>query len=814
MSTPYEHGKAALHDLVAWYDTQSTDIDRNEATTRFHLIDILLTDVLSWPREEIVAEENRNDEYVDYAVGKPGVRLIVEAKREGKHFDVPVGVANIRQRITSLTDKVRNKGLKDALDQVAKYCATRSVPYAVISNGTQLVAFLGVRVDGVGPLEGAALVFPTLDSMVENFDVLWENLSRAGVEARTLHLSLTEGERPDAPPPLSAQLGARYPGNKGRNNIQADLQNLADVFLEDITRSPEVEKEFLEKTYASSGALSQYAMVSRRILETRYSLLHEDAGPPGNVQPVSTKKGINPALQEEIIASSMSRRPIVLLGDVGVGKTMFIKNLVHVEAKDLFDRSVVIYIDFGRKPAILEDTDSFVLEEMDRQLLKTYEIDIHDRRLVEKIYSESLKRFEGSAIGALREIDEIAYQKERIAYLTRLLAKDGPHLKASLDYVRSILRRQIIVFLDNIDQRPLEFQEHVFIMAESLANEWPATVFVSLRPDTFYRSRSVGTLAAYRPRVFTIAPPRTDVVLKKRIAFALEQLKGHAAIPAFSGGSIRIESDALTAYLEVLLANFEYNERLVALIDNLAAGNIRRALDFVSTFISSGHLYTSKIIEEFHTTGSYTIPLHEFLRAIVYGDYEYYEPEASPIANLFDISQPDGREHFLLALIILHIQSTGEKGASEGYVPSDKVYEFAQNAGYNVEQVAWAVSRATLAGLLERSPRLARSSDHEHLRVTSAGAYTARVLVAMFIYLDAVVIDTPILDATYRQRIVDARTITDRLARATLFRLYLDRHWRNTEASIPDPPFNWREISDRIAEEVAYIEERSRRSSG
>ena len=49
-------------------------------------------------------------------------------------------------------------------------------------------------------------------------------------------------------------------------------------------------------------------------------------------------------------------------------------------------------------------------------------------------------------------------------------------------------------------------------MSEGLAQNWPMTVFVSLRPDTFYRSRAEGTLAAYQPRAFTISPPRVNVV--------------------------------------------------------------------------------------------------------------------------------------------------------------------------------------------------------------------------------------------------------------------------------------------------------------
>jgi hypothetical protein len=359
----------------------------------------------------------------------------------------------------------------------------------------------------------------------------------------------------------------------------------------------------------------------------------------------------------------------------------------------------------------------------------------------------------------------------------------------------------VVVFLDNVDQWESEFQERVFLMSESLAQTWPATVFVSIRPDTFHRSRAEGTLSAYQPRAFTIAPPRVDVVLKKRLSFALDQLRDSARLESFPTG-VTISSDSLTAYLQVLLDNFESNRRLVTLIDNLAAGNVRRALEFVSRFIGSGHVDTRKILGVYEREGDYTVALHEFLRAIIYGDSEYYDPDASPIANLFDISQPDGREHFLLALLISFVELTGVRTGTEGFVKSDDVYSYVQRAGFGPEQVAWAIERGAKKGLIERAPRGSTSGSHEHLRVTSAGVYTARMLAGMFAYVDAVVVDTPIVDANYRQRVTVTQNIDERLRRAEVFRVYLDRQWRPLGAALEDPPFNWVEYSKRLQDDV------------
>ena len=86
--------------------------------------------------------------------------------------------------------------------------------------------------------------------------------------------------------------------------------------------------------------------------------------------------------------------------------------------------------------------------------------------------------------------------------------------------------------------------------------------------------------------------------------------------------------------------------------------------------------------------------------------------------------------------------------------------------------------------------------------------YTVRVLAGMFTYLDAMVVDTPILDDSYRRLISDAHALSDRLRRADIFRVYLDGKWSAVESSLDAPPFNWREYSARVRLEISNISQR------
>jgi Na+-transporting NADH:ubiquinone oxidoreductase subunit NqrD len=80
---------------------------------------------------------------------------------------------------------------------------------------------------------------------------------------------------------------------------------------------------------------------------------------------------------------------------------------------------------------------------------------------------------------------------------------------------------------------------------------------------------------------------------------------------------VTFQSESLRDFLEVLRDNFQRNEPLLALIDNLAGGNMRMALTFVSNFIGSGHVNTRKILETYKASGYYNIPVHEFMRALL-----------------------------------------------------------------------------------------------------------------------------------------------------------------------------------------------------
>jgi hypothetical protein len=799
----YETALSNLEALIQWAKDNNAHLTRNEAATRFQLIDRLLQDCLGWPVNRIDVERFHEGEYTDYEIGIPAKRLVIEAKREGKYFELPAGSSKLKYRIKTLYEM--SDDIRLAMQQAMGYCQTRGIPLGAVANGHQLIVFISNRQDGIPPEDGLALVFESLDEMRSAFIDLWNSLSPSGLDSRFIFTLLLEQSVTPPPEKLTSRI-LDYPGYKNRNPVAAELQILGGLFLEDITRMPEHEEEFVRETYCESGALSQYALVSKEILSSRYTSYFEKETKV-SVKPVRTKKGVQPELKEDLLAASLSQRPIILIGDIGVGKSMFTRHLILVDAKDALKEAIVLYLDFGNKPALARELSEYVMREFERQLRDIYSIDIQERNFVRGVYHSELIRFSKGIYSDLREKDPATFQAKEINHLSKLLSTPEQHLKSCIQHIVSAQKRQVVIFLDNVDQRPLEFQEQVFLIAQSLAQTWPVTTFVALRPDTFAHSRASGSLSAYQPRVFVIDPPRVDRVVQKRLRYALEQLKASGRLPSFPKG-VTVNSEKLENYIEMLGEAFENSDEIIRFVDNMSNGNLRKALDFIVAFVGSGHVDSEKIFRIIGETDRYTLPLHEFLRAVIFRDNEYFDPLDAPVLNVYDITSTDRREHFLTLLLISFVERTGVVGGSEGFVSLQDIYHYLQGLGFSERQIQSAIERVVNKDLIA-SPSLQPNMPVDRFRVSASGAYTSKKLANMFTYVDAVIVDTPIIDSEFRNRIQPVNTIEERLDRALIFASYLDQCWDIALSGVYDWPFHASSLRGEVASIKSRIEQRA-----
>lgn len=764
----------------------------NEAETRFFFIDKFIRDCLGWYEEEFSLENSHRREYTDYELGKPRV-VIWEAKKEGIYFEFPANPD--RNLVTSLKSIMSlNASCKEAIEQAQTYCSSRGVQYAVVCNGHQFIVFLATRQDGISPFDSRCIAVDGYDQLISEFAKIWQYLSPAGVYEQRLTYVLKNGADAGIPRKLSSYL-ISYPQFRYKSEVQANLRTVAELLLEDTLNTPQVEPRFYRECYCESGALSQDALISKQILAARYALLFDPTKESPALESIKPDAKHSDDLSNEVVAAALARRPLVLIGDVGVGKSSFIKHLMHVRAESEFENSIFIYLDLGSKSALSSTLAEFTIAEVEKQLLERYQVDIREKNFVTGTYDPEIKRFKKGIWGDLEAANKLEFDSKLRSYLGELTQDLSRHLQRSIQHISKARKKQVIIVIDNADQRTLDVQQEAFVVAQNFSQNWDATVFIALRPHTFYQSKQAGALSAYPQKLFTISPPRADLVLEKRLVFALNMAEGKLPVEKLTEVSLNLKNISL--FIKALLNSLRRNPEIIELLANISGGNVRTVIELITKFIGSPNVEAEKIIQMMQPDEDYKVPLHEFSKSALLGEYSHYSPESSIAMNVYDVRFPDPKEHFLLCMVLSFLNYDGPHRNREGFVTSEKLIEEMQNqAGFNKEQIENALRRATNKKLLETTERITFDEDITGLigdmpsafRITTAGAYHLIKWCSTFAYFDAMVFDTPIFDnevARKLQRNPGSFDIAERLERASTFREYLSKQWQAANISIP-----------------------------
>ena len=799
----YEKGRETLEDLIK--DFNNLEIKKfNEADTRFRFIDKILTDCLNWEPKDINNEDVLDGHYADYKLNLFRPVAVWEAKRTGNYFELPMGISNLILPLKSLCKD--NLEIKKALIQVSKYCHERGIKIGVVSNGWQMIAFIANRNDSTPPLEGNCLVVPSLESFLENYKEIWNCLSKNGFQEDYITKKLIGNAEEQLPPKLSSTI-TNYPGIKNRNTFQVELEIISDLVLEDVIKEKALEVDFLKDCYCKSGSLSQYSLLSKQILTTRYSYLFEGNDKKAVLEHVASKKGLSGELVE-LFANSLSKRPILLIGDVGVGKSTFIDNLLLVEAPKVFEKSLTFKIDLGSKAIITLDLKEAVLRIIKNQLLENYNIDITEDNFVRHAYYLELEKFKKSvSVKRLYEVSPVTALEKEIEFLSDLIKNESEHLKKSLDHICKSQQKQVIIFIDNCDQRNDLDQQTAFLIAQELASDWPAIVFVCLRPETFHRTKKKeGALSGYHPKAFTIAPPRIDEVINRRLSFAQKITRGEVPLSKLSNTTSFSKLDVL---IQCFIDSLENNRSLFTFFENVSNGNIRKAIELIKKFFGSGHVNTEKIIDILYNKGTYTIPVHEVLRSVIYGDNEHYNPINSNIVNLFDVRTNDPKDHFTVSLILGLLQDYVVNNRNEGFLLISDVYAYMQKLGYLPVTIDLALNFMYSKELFETSEKgnsLNLENNELMIRTTNNGIYHLTYLESSFTYIDAIIVDIPIFHKETREKITNTFDIKQRINRASEFTEYLDKIWSSED--FQNTHFVWMQKSNELREDIKRIGEK------
>lgn len=786
-SLEFHAGKEKLEELIKSFPADH--VRWTEATNRFQFIDELLTSCLGWTKPDIrVEESDDNGGRSDYILGNPA-KGILEAKKPALLWeDLPQGAANRTRSIETLC--ASSPAFKAAVTQVIPYCALKGAALAAVCNGTQLAIFQGVTV-GNEPLKGHCFFFDGVESYLKDFQLLWTILSPEGVTENRALNELSKQRAIRLPPKVSnfltEPLGYRY-----RNHLQEELRNLGSMLLEEIEDNPALRAQFYRECYVPLEANNRHLNLSKQIIERRYERLAQDASQPRSLHSSGALSGL-----PDTVFINAGSKPIVVIGDVGVGKTSFFENLaLTVDPNNV--KLFLIHIDLGTKATLSASIKEYVLEAIPVLLRRRYDIDIEDADFVESVYDKELKRFDNSIYGKLKKTDNTTYQKERLKFIATKVSKPSSHILASLAHISHGRGRRVVLIIDNADQRTFEDQQSAFLIAQEMASTRSMYVFVSLRPSTFFLSKTTGALSAYQNKILTISPPPADIVIEKRLGFALRVAEGKVSPGGLNG--IRVNLPSIVSFLKATLRSVRSNNEIKKFLSNITGGNTRAVIELITTFCGSPNVDARKIVNIESESNNYHIPLHEFTKHALLGEYVHFNPQSSLVAcNVYDVFNADPREHFLRQLLVAFLSAPETIRNKDGFCSGIDIESELIRHGFANHQTASALRILAQKKLIEtpfshfKELETYDGPSGFNFRATSVGLYHLRQWAYSFSFLDAVSTDTPIFDDATREkisRLAESLEIRERAVRAGAFKEYLLQQWfaAGFEASYFDLP--------------------------
>lgn len=589
-------------------------------------------------------------------------------------------------------------------------------------------------------------------------------------------------------PPKASEFIVEPQQYRYRSTFQEEIQSISTLLLEDLEDAQELKSAFYRDCYVADEANNRHLLLSKKVISARYKRATADGIAPSAFELVLDKRrGHQAKVVDPTALGAATSRPIVVLGDVGVGKTSFFENLFYSLDDEQKGGTIFIHINLGLKGTLSEDVKSSILREIPKGIKERSGIDINSIDFCEKVYANEISDFDDSPEGMYKDVLPDEYVRSKVRFVTSLIHERDRHLIKSLQHISQARRKLIVIVIDNADQRKFEVQQEAFLIAQELAGADAGLVFVALRPSTYFESKSKGAMSAYKNKVLTISPPPADDVIQRRIAFALRVAEGKEDHKNLSG--IRMHIESVVLFLRTTLRSIKSNNDIRQFLANITGGNTRAVVELITTFFGSPNVDSQKIVRIEEETGNYKVPLHEFTKHALLGDYSYYHPQSSPYAfNIFDVSSPDPKEHFLASFIVSCLTSNSSLRDVDGFVFGEEILSEMRYYGFSDEQVRASLRKLAAKRLIETPHSHYREisvapgvqPDHFHFRATSIGAYHTKSWAGRFEFLDATSSDTPIFDEEVRDKIVQLASsfqIKDRLAKVKAFRGYLEEVW-------------------------------------
>lgn len=713
----------------------SASRNRNEAETRHKIIDFVIHDFLSWPKNRVTVEEYIKPGYADYILKKENGDdlLFIEAKKEGIYFDIPIAYSpSETSSYISIKKLISDENISKALQQVRNYCFDTGCEYAAITNGHEWIFFKtferGKRWD-----ELQAFVIRKLNFFTDDYTKAINTLSFTAItENASLSSLLTTFKPKDRSIFYPKEKILSYSHPISSNRLAATLRPLANNYFGVISDD---DADFMDKCYVSQR---EY----RATFDGIQTLLHDSLTPYfeefGVQQLEDTGKGgqLGGRLTKNL-KKGRKGEVLVLFGGKGAGKSTFIKRLLHHnQPRWLRDHAVVAIIDLLKVPenkeVIREHTWKNLVISLDQDLILDGERDDVLNKLFLDRYQVAKKQ-NLAGLGASSE----AYNL-KLNELITAWKEDYIYCAKCLVNYWARQSKGVIIVVDNTDQYSSEIQDYCFTSAQEISSKLECVALISMREERFYDSKIHGVLDAFQNSGFHISSPNPVEVFKKRLNYTISMLNDDRSREERIG---HIDCDIARdckIYLNILCGEFSNNKSpLTNFLSACSHGDTRLSLDLFNSFLLSG--YTN--VDEMIAAGRWDFKIHQVIKPVMIPNRYFYDETLSDIPNIYQLRSNRHASHFT-GLRILRKLSKGSDKTSPSFHSIAELKAYFSEVFNMVDDFERNVDVLLKHSFIESNNRLdVYSSEVDSIKVTNYGLYMINELAFYFTYLDLICTD-------------------------------------------------------------------------
>ena len=583
----------------------------NEAQTRVDLIDFVLRE-LGWDRGTFTVEDpDGAGGYLDYLLKSlDGAWMVVEAKRVDRPFEIIASGRAAAKTTQPLSAFVRlgAEPLEKVVEQAARYCARRGAPFACVTNGLQWLFFRGLSRPQRPYLKESAIIFDGIDDITDRFADFSNILARAEAGKPWL------GELLDRPAPLPtrgvrpieklAGLSLRKPAGKRSNaDMVHDLLGKRYLGRLHTTEAGLDRRQLLGRCYVESHIDGHLEKTVRQLVRAQ-----AEATRPSAADEAQAPRQFADRLIRDHADENTSEEPILVVGDVGAGKTTYIYRALDELRQDDKEAFFAV-VDLEEAHASCEGQEDYaavvarhIAERVMQQLGHTAKSSLtpKQRRTGERFQVEpdavevfrtrcrddlrkrrrNLKVVLGDKLEDVWRVEE---QKLYDAWLANPIERCFSfvtHLASHFKVRRGGEERPrpVVVVLDNVDVEPDPFQRAAYIFAKRLARTRHGVALMCMRRSTYDRGkRSDGFLTgAELTHVVHVVPPPLDVVLDRRLKHARWHLQTKQLPTGLRNKPSELIEEAIENACKLYVGRGQ--DSAASTLQGLAGTNMREAL--------------------------------------------------------------------------------------------------------------------------------------------------------------------------------------------------------------------------------------------